>query len=197
MVLIEFWAFECVNCLRSVPWMHSVQERYKDLVIVGVHTPELPQERAIDNVRAAVEKLGITYPVMLDADYSYWRAMDNKYWPAFYLIGTDGRITAQAIGEMHVGQSRAKEFEQEIDKALMRRNGACLRRRTRIVQSHIARSFCPASMRTADATADARGPDAHSRGHDFVSNVRINSSVMKRLRAPYTCLSPVRLCCVM
>lgn len=117
-VLIEFWASECVNCLRSVPWLHNVQERYrdKDLVIVGVHTPELPQERYIENVRATVEKLGITYPVMLDTDSSYWNAMNNKYWPAFYLIDASGRIAAQAIGEMHVGDMRAREFEQEIDK---------------------------------------------------------------------------------
>jgi thiol-disulfide isomerase/thioredoxin len=119
-VLVEFWAFECVNCLRSVAWVHSVHERYKDknLVVVGVHTPELPQERSADNVRAAVQKLGITYPVMLDADYSYWRAMDNRYWPAFYLIDAQGRIAAQAIGEMHLGDPRAKDFEAAIDKIL-------------------------------------------------------------------------------
>ena len=117
-VLIEFWTSECVNCLRSVPWLHSVQNRYreKNLVIVGVHTPELPQERSIDHVRAVVTKLGITYPVMLDADYSYWNAINNKYWPAFYLVDTSGRIAAQAIGEMHVGEARAKQFEEEIEK---------------------------------------------------------------------------------
>lgn len=121
-VLIEFWAFECVNCLRSVPWVHSVQERYRDkgLTVVAVHTPELPQEQAAKNVQAAVEKLGITYPVMLDADYSYWRALNNRYWPAFYLVDASGRIAAQAIGEMHVGQARALEFEQEIEKVVAR-----------------------------------------------------------------------------
>ena len=119
-VLVEFWAFECVNCLRSVPWVHSVREHYKDrdLVVVAVHTPELPEERSADNVRAAIAKLRIDYPVMLDADYSYWRAMDNQYWPAFYLIDAQGRIAAQAIGEMHVGEQRAKEFEAQIDKVI-------------------------------------------------------------------------------
>jgi thiol-disulfide isomerase/thioredoxin len=122
-VLIEFWAFECVNCLRSAAWLHAVNERYRDqgLVIVAVHTPELPQERAADNVRAAVDKLGIDYPVMLDADYSYWNAMGNRYWPAFYLIDASGRIAAQTIGEMHVGESRAEEFEREIEKVVTKR----------------------------------------------------------------------------
>lgn len=119
-VLVEFWAFECVNCLRSIPWVKSVQERYADqgLVVVSVHTPELPQERSAENVRAAVQKFAITHPVMLDTDYSYWNAMKNLYWPAFYLIGPDGRIVADAIGEMHVGHDRARQFEQEIEAVL-------------------------------------------------------------------------------
>jgi thiol-disulfide isomerase/thioredoxin len=115
-VLVEFWAFECVNCLRSVAWVHSIQEQYKDqdLVVVGVHTPE----RSANNVRNAVAKLNITYPVMLDTDYSYWHAMDNRYWPAFYLIDAQGRVDATAIGEMHVGETRAKEFEAAIAKVV-------------------------------------------------------------------------------
>jgi thiol-disulfide isomerase/thioredoxin len=119
-VLVEFWAFECVNCLRSVEWIHGIQEQYKDqnLVVIGVHTPELPQERSADNLRKAVAKLNITYPVMLDTDYSYWQAMGNRYWPAFYLIDAQGRVAATTIGEMHVGESRAKEFEVEIAKVV-------------------------------------------------------------------------------
>jgi thiol-disulfide isomerase/thioredoxin len=119
-VLIEFWAFDCVNCRRSVAWVHSVQERYRDrgLLVVGVHTPELPEERSIDNVRAAVTAQNITHPVMVDGDYSYWQAMRNEYWPAFYVVDARGRIAAHAIGEMHVNESRAREFEQEIEEVL-------------------------------------------------------------------------------
>ena len=121
-VLVEFWAFDCVNCRRTVAWMHSVQEKYatQKFQIVAVHTPELPQERATNNVLAAIAQQHITYPVMLDADYSYWKALNNQYWPAFYVIDADGNIAAQAIGEMHVGDARAVEFERRIDALLAR-----------------------------------------------------------------------------
>lgn len=125
-VLIEFWAFECVNCLRSIAWVHSVQERYADrgLVVIGVHTPELPEERSTSKVRAAVAARKITHPVMVDGDASYWQAMRNKYWPAFYVIDAKGRIAARAIGEMHVGEPRAKDFEQEIEAVLAAGTGS-------------------------------------------------------------------------
>ncbi len=119
-VLVEFWAFECVNCRRTQPWLHAIQQRYadKDFVIVSVHTPELPEERSIANVRTAVAEQRITNPVMVDGDYSYWNAMKNQYWPAFYVIDKRGRIAARAIGEMHVGQARAAELEQAIEEQL-------------------------------------------------------------------------------
>jgi thiol-disulfide isomerase/thioredoxin len=119
-VLIEFWAFECVNCRRTQPWLHAIQERYadQDFVIVSVHTPELPEERSIANVRTAIAEQRITNPVMVDGDYSYWNAMKNQYWPAFYVIDKRGRIAARAIGEMHAGEARAKELEQAIEAQL-------------------------------------------------------------------------------
>src|SRR5262245_24774464 len=119
-VLVEFWAFECINCRRTQPWLHAIQQRYadKDFVIVSVHTPELPEERSIANVRAAIAEQRITNPVMVDGDYSYWKAMNNEYWPAFYVIDKRGRIAATAIGEMHVGQARAVELEQAIEEQL-------------------------------------------------------------------------------
>ena len=119
-VLVEFWAFECVNCRRTQPWLHAIQQRYadKDFVIVSVHTPELPEERSIANVRAALAEQQITNPVMVDGDYSYWNAMKNQYWPAFYVIDKRGRIAARSIGEMHVGQARAAELERAIEEQL-------------------------------------------------------------------------------
>ena len=120
-VLVEFWTFECINCLRSADWIKKVaaEKGAEGLTVIGVHTPELPQERDVANVRAAVKRLGITYPVMIDGDFSYWKAMSNRYWPAFYLIDREGKLRAQAVGEMHVGEARARTFEEKID-AVMR-----------------------------------------------------------------------------
>ena len=119
-VLIEFWAFDCVNCRRTQPWLHAIQQRYadKDFVIVSVHTPELPEERSVANVRAAVAEQSITNPVMVDGDSTYWNALKNQYWPAFYVIDKHGRIAARAIGEMHAGEARAAELEHAIEEQL-------------------------------------------------------------------------------
>jgi thiol-disulfide isomerase/thioredoxin len=122
-VLVEFWTFDCINCLRSGDWVKRVakEKAGAGLVVVGVHTPELPQERDLANVRTAVTRLGITYPVMFDGDYSYWNAMGNQYWPAFYLIDAQGRVQGSAIGEMHVGETRALKLESAIDALLAAR----------------------------------------------------------------------------
>lgn len=123
-VLIEFWTFDCVNCLHSAAWLKSVAEQQAaaGLVVIGVHTPELPQERVAVNVRAAVKRLGIKYPVMIDGDYSYWNALSNRYWPAFYVIDRDGQVRAQSIGEMRVGESNALQLESTIKQLLATRN---------------------------------------------------------------------------
>jgi thiol-disulfide isomerase/thioredoxin len=115
-VLIEVWTFECSNCLASLPWMQRVAARYRPsgLAIVGVHTPELVAERDPAQVAAAVRRLGIGYPVMLDRDFSYWQRLDNHYWPAFYLFDGSGRLLATRIGELHAGEPAADAFEQLI-----------------------------------------------------------------------------------
>jgi len=123
-VLVEFWAYECVNCLNSREWVESIARTRADagLVVVAVHTPELRAERSPDNVRAAVARLGIRYPVMIDGDYSYWNALGNQYWPAFYLIGRDGLVHGRAIGELHVGDGSAQPVERLIDQLLAARS---------------------------------------------------------------------------
>jgi thiol-disulfide isomerase/thioredoxin len=119
-VLMEFWAFECVNCLNSRAWVEAIagSKAAQGLVVIGVHTPELAAERNPNAVRQAVERLGIHYPVMIDEDSSYWRALHNQYWPAFYLIGRDGRLYGPVLGEMHVGDARAQQVERAIDLLL-------------------------------------------------------------------------------
>ena len=119
-VLIEFWAFECSNCLATEPWVRAIASRYREqgLVVIGVHTPELPHEHDPQAVSTAVRRLGITYPIMLDTDYRYWRALGNHYWPAFYLFDGQGHRFATTIGELHAGEERGDGFEELVRQCL-------------------------------------------------------------------------------
>jgi len=100
-VLIDFWTYSCINCLRALPYVKSWYQRYKDqgLVVIGVHAPEFAFEKDAGNVTRAVHDLGITYPVALDNDYAIWKAFDNQYWPAHYFIDAQGRIRGHHFGE--------------------------------------------------------------------------------------------------
>src|SRR5215469_5773652 len=93
-VLIDFWTYSCINCLRALPYVRAWNDKYKDhgLVVVGVHTPEFAFEHDQNNVARAVRDLGITYPVAMDNDWAIWRAYKNRYWPAHYLIDANGHI---------------------------------------------------------------------------------------------------------
>jgi len=98
-----------------------VQNKFKDknFVIVGIHSPEFDREREVKNVQAAVDKNKLTYPHYIDNDFAYWRALKNRYWPAFYLIDKKGQIRAVEVGEMHSGTARAKRFEEQIQALLV------------------------------------------------------------------------------
>jgi cytochrome c biogenesis protein CcdA/thiol-disulfide isomerase/thioredoxin len=100
-VLIDFWTYSCINCLRTLPYIKAWNAKYKDsgLVIIGVHTPEFPFEKDEANVRKAVRDLGITYPVAMDDNYAIWRAFNNEYWPADYFVDATGRIRFHHFGE--------------------------------------------------------------------------------------------------
>ncbi|WP_421742806.1 cytochrome c biogenesis protein DipZ [Cellulomonas sp.] len=100
-VLLDFWAYSCINCQRSVPHVTAWQEAYRDdgLVVIGVHTPEYAFERETRNVVDGAERLGITYPVAQDNSYATWTAYRNRYWPAHYLIDADGQIRQVSQGE--------------------------------------------------------------------------------------------------
>jgi cytochrome c biogenesis protein CcdA/thiol-disulfide isomerase/thioredoxin len=106
-VLIDFWTYSCINCLRAIPYVRAWAEKYKDhgLVVIGVHTPEFAFERNVSNVRAAVSDLHIGYPVAIDNDYQIWRAFDNQYWPAHYFIDAQGRMRYHHFGEGEYDQS--------------------------------------------------------------------------------------------
>jgi cytochrome c biogenesis protein CcdA/thiol-disulfide isomerase/thioredoxin len=100
-VLIDFWTYSCINCLRTLPHVRAWDEAYRDegLVIVGVHTPEFAFERDADNVRRAVRDLGVSYPVALDNAYGTWTAWQNRYWPAKYFVDRTGRLRYAHFGE--------------------------------------------------------------------------------------------------
>jgi len=100
-VVVDFWTYSCINCLRSLPYVKAWYEKYKGhgLIVIGVHAPEFAFEKDLDNVRRAVHDLGIPYPVALDNDYSIWRGFDNQYWPAHYFIDGEGHIRAHHFGE--------------------------------------------------------------------------------------------------
>jgi cytochrome c biogenesis protein CcdA/thiol-disulfide isomerase/thioredoxin len=106
-VLIDFWTYSCINCLRAIPYVKAWAEKYKDhgLVVIGVHTPEFAFERKVSNVQAAVADLKIGYPVAIDSDYAIWRAFDNEYWPAHYFIDAQGRMRYHHFGEGHYDES--------------------------------------------------------------------------------------------
>ncbi|WP_017964601.1 cytochrome c biogenesis protein DipZ [Rhizobium leguminosarum] len=100
-VLVDFWTYSCINCIRTLPYIRAWAEKYADqgLVVIGVHAPEFAFEKKIDNVKKAIGDFQIGYPVAIDNDYSIWRAFENSYWPAAYLIDTKGQIRYHHFGE--------------------------------------------------------------------------------------------------
>lgn len=106
-VLIDFWTYSCINCLRALPFVSGWYEKYKDhgLVVIGVHSPEFAFEKDTGNVSRAVRDLGITYPVAVDSNYAIWRSFNNQYWPAHYFIDAQGRIRGHHFGEGNYAES--------------------------------------------------------------------------------------------
>ncbi len=114
-VLVDFWTYSCINCLRTLPYLKAWDEKYRaqGLVIIGVHAPEFAFEKDLRNVETAVRDLGIKYPVAIDNHYAIWNAYQNEYWPAHYLIDADGKIRHQ-----HFGEGAYQETEQMIQTLL-------------------------------------------------------------------------------
>lgn len=117
-VLVDFWTYSCINCIRTLPYLVDWNEKYADkgLVIVGVHSPEFEFEKNIDNVKAAVQKYGIKYPVIQDNDKGTWDAYQNRYWPRKYLVDNEGYIRYD-----HIGEGGYAETEKVIQSLLVER----------------------------------------------------------------------------
>lgn len=119
-VLVDFWTYSCINCLRSLPYVKAWAEKYRDqgLVVIGVHAPEFAFERDVSNVTKAMKDLGINYPVAIDNEFKIWRAFNNEYWPAHYFADAQGRIRYH-----HFGEGAYAESERVIQQ-LLREAGA-------------------------------------------------------------------------
>lgn len=120
-VLVDFWTYGCWNCYRSFPWLKGLEQRLAgdDFVVLGVHTPEFEHEKDRSQVVAKATEFGLRHPVMIDNDFSFWKAMNTRYWPTFYVIDKTGQVRAKYIGEVHDGDRTAQSIERQIGRLLV------------------------------------------------------------------------------
>lgn len=175
-VLVDFWTYSCINCLRTLPYVRAWADTYRDkgLVVIGVHAPEFAFERDIANVRQAVANLKIDYPVAIDDDYAIWRAFKNQYWPADYLIDAQGHIR-----ETHFGEGAYAETERSI-QALLVEAGA------RDVPTSLVTDTGHGAEAAADG-ADDRSPETYigyARAANFASPGGLVDNVAHLYDAP-------------
>jgi cytochrome c biogenesis protein CcdA/thiol-disulfide isomerase/thioredoxin len=149
-VLIDFWTYSCINCLRALPYVESWAAKYKNagLVVIGVHTPEFAFEKERSNVEKAARDLKVNYPIAIDSDYKIWRAFNNEYWPAHYFIDGKGRIRYRHFGEGEYGES------ERVIRKLLEENGAHLAATGAIAVSG-------AGTEAAPDTANRRSPETY------------------------------------
>jgi cytochrome c biogenesis protein CcdA/thiol-disulfide isomerase/thioredoxin len=156
-VLVDFWTYSCINCLRTLPYIRAWAEKYKSsgLIVIGVHTPEFAFEKDPDNVKRALKELNVTYPVVLDNNYKILEAFNNNYWPADYLVDVNGQIRHHQFGE---GGYQASELA--IQMLLAERDGAA--------PSNELVSVAGAGA-TAAAANDIKSPETYV-GYDRAEN---------------------------
>jgi cytochrome c biogenesis protein CcdA/thiol-disulfide isomerase/thioredoxin len=174
-VLVDFWTYSCINCLRTLPYLKAWDRKYRDqgLVIIGVHTPEFAFEKDPRNVEQAISDLGIKYPVVMDNNYAIWNAYSNRYWPAHYLVDAQGRIR-----EQHFGEGAYDETEQMIRSLLEEAHQGKIALAGGLV--HVAGSGA-----TEAASAGARSPETYL-GYARQQNLSSPEPVSKDRTANYT-----------
>lgn len=117
--LLDVWTFECWNCYRSFPWLRQFEKNFPgNLQVIGIHTPEFAREKIRKNVVVKTREFGLHHPVMMDNDFAYWKALNNRYWPAFYVIYKKGIIRGRFIGEIHAGDRNANAIEKLVRKLI-------------------------------------------------------------------------------
>lgn len=177
-VLIDFWTYSCINCLRSLPYIEGWAQKYKSqgLVVIGVHSPEFAFERDLSNVRAAVERLKLTFPIAVDSNHKIWNAFNNEYWPADYFVDASGNIRFH-----HFGEGQYDESERVIQELLAEAHHQPLAR---------GGGFVGASGSGAEAAADAGqigSPETYigyARGERFDSPERLRIDRTATYSAP-------------
>jgi thiol-disulfide isomerase/thioredoxin len=134
-VLVDFWTYTCINWQRTQPYVRAWAEKYKDegLVVIGVHTPEFEFERNVDNIRPALERFRVEFPVAIDSDYGLWKAFQNNYWPAVYVIDAAGKLRFHHFGEGEYERTEAviRQLLREAGKTGIGKE-TCPRRPARI-----------------------------------------------------------------
>ncbi len=173
-VLIDFWTYSCINCLRSLPYVESWWAKYKDagLVVIGVHTPEFAFEKERRNVEKAMQDLKITYPVAIDSNWEIWNAFNNRYWPAHYFIDGRGRIRYH-----HFGEGDYDESERVIQE-LLKENGAQL-------PSSAAIALSGVGAEAASDTVDDRSPETYI-GYHRAEHFASQEPIAEDSRKDYT-----------
>jgi cytochrome c biogenesis protein CcdA/thiol-disulfide isomerase/thioredoxin len=178
-VLIDFWTYSCINCLRALPYVEGWAAKYKDagLVVIGVHTPEFAFEKERGNVEKAVRDLKITYPVAIDSDYRIWQAFNNEYWPAHYFVDGKGRIRHH-----HFGEGEYAESERVIQE-LLKENGAQLSSSgtTSVAISAAAGTGAEA----APDSADVRSPETYV-GYHRAEHFASTEAIARDSKRTYT-----------
>jgi cytochrome c biogenesis protein CcdA/thiol-disulfide isomerase/thioredoxin len=176
-VLVDFWTYSCINCLRAIPYVRAWADKYKDqgLVVIGVHAPEFAFEKSVSNVRGAVADLKIGYPVAIDNDYAVWRAFGNQYWPAHYFIDGEGRIRHH-----HFGEGDYDESERVIQQLLAETGKS------------VAKDVVAVNAAGAEAAADeanVRSPETYV-GYDRAENFISPGGAVENARHVYALAKP-------
>ncbi len=115
-VLLNVWTFACWNSYNSLPWVVHLQKKFPELTIIGIHSPEFDYEKDRKRLSDVMLKYNIKYQQILDDNHQYWKKLNNRYWPSFYIVDKEGQIRGQFVGETHDGDIRAKQMEEVIEK---------------------------------------------------------------------------------
>jgi thiol-disulfide isomerase/thioredoxin len=177
-VLIDFWTYSCINCLRAIPYVQAWAEKYRDhgLVVIGVHAPEFAFERNVDNVKKAIATLKIDYPVAIDNDYKIWRAFENEYWPAHYFIDANGKVRHH-----HFGEGEYAESERVIQTLL-----------TEAGNQHVPTDIAvvnASGAEAASAKADVKSPETYI-GYDRIDHFISPGGVVQDANHTYAAGEP-------